>query len=135
MYPFKQLVVFFGMLFFIQTCVSVLQLRKQELESCLSVISKLDPTTRWNALGVAWNILQKDERYKILQEIAKFENEAVTESELVQLSELKDDDVHSKLDDQHDCIPSALKTSPTSIWRTMSDAERHLTYHELRTSL
>ena len=72
MYPFKQLVVFFGMLFFIQTCVSVLQLRKQELESCLSVISKLDPTTRWNALGVAWNILQKDEDiryYKKLQSL------------------------------------------------------------------
>jgi hypothetical protein len=86
-------------------------------------------------LGVAWNNLQPHERVHVLREIALFEREEISGDELSLLAKQDDIEVVSDLEENHACVPRALKTAPTSIWKTMSEAEKHLTLHDLRTSL
>ena len=86
-------------------------------------------------LGVAWNNLLVTDRAHVLREIALFETETLTGEELSLLAQQEDTDVISTLKKEHECVPLALFTDPTQVWQDLSHSERHLTLHELSTSV
>tara|TARA_B100000780_G_C20645210_1_gene257064 strand:- start:11 stop:409 length:399 start_codon:yes stop_codon:yes gene_type:complete len=114
---------------------SVSLLTEAEVSQCVTMLGSLKPEIRYQTLGVAWNNLAPHERAHVLRTIALFEKEDISGDELSYLAQQDDIEVVADLDDEHQCVPRALKTAPTSIWKTMSEAERHLTLHDLRTSL
>ena len=128
------MMVYVLLLLFLASTSSVQLLTSSELESCLTLLSDLDPTNRYNKLGVAWNELDRHERAHVLKEIAAFEKETITEVEMKHLSQL-DDDNTNPTDSKHQCISAALKTNPTAIWKALTPAERHSVGHELTVSL
>jgi predicted Fe-S protein YdhL (DUF1289 family) len=128
------MMVYVLLLLFLASTSSVQLLTSSELESCLTLLSDLDATIRYNKLGAAWNELDRHERAHVLKEIAAFEKETITEVEMKHLSQL-DDDNTNPTDSKHQCISAALKTNPTAIWKALTPAERHSVGHELTVSL